>query len=91
MIKTILVIGGAGYIGANACKAIKQSGREPVVFDNLSSGHRHAVKWGDIIEGDIRNEAEIRAALDRVRPDAVMHFAANIEVGQGEKDPGAFY
>ena len=91
MIKTILVIGGAGYIGANACKAIKQSGREPVVFDNLSSGHRHAVKWGDIIEGDIRNEAEIRAALERVRPDAVMHFAANIEVGQGEKDPGAFY
>ena len=91
MIKKILVIGGAGYIGANACKVIRQSGREPIVFDNFSSGHRHAVKWGDMIEGDIRNETEIHAALDKVRPDAVMHFAANIEVGDGEKAPGTFY
>lgn len=91
MIKKILVIGGAGYIGANACKAIKMSGREPVVFDNFASGHRHAVKWGELIEGDIRNESDIRAALETVRPDAVMHFAANIEVGEGEKAPGAFY
>jgi UDP-glucose-4-epimerase GalE len=91
VIKKILVIGGAGYIGANACKAIKMSGREPVVFDNLFSGHRHAVKWGELIEGDIRDEAQIRAALERIRPDAVMHFAANIEVGEGEKAPGAFY
>lgn len=91
MIKRILVIGGAGYIGANACKVIRQSGREPIVFDNFSSGHRHAVKWGDMIEGDIRNETEIHAALDKVRPDAVMHFAANIEVGEGEKAPGTFY
>lgn len=67
------------------------SGREPVVFDNFSSGHRHAVKWGEVIEGDIRNEDQIRAALEKVRPDAVMHFAANIEVGEGEKAPGAFY
>ncbi len=67
------------------------SGREPIVFDNLASGNRHAVKWGELIEGDIRNEAEIRAALEVTRPDAVMHFAANIEVGEGEKAPGAFY
>jgi len=91
VIKKILVIGGAGYIGANACKAIKASDREPIVFDNFSSGHRHAVKWGELIEGDIRNESDIRAALERTRPDAVMHFAANIEVGEGEKAPGAFY
>ena len=91
MVHKILVIGGAGYIGANACKAIKASGRQPIVFDNFSSGHRHAVKWGPVIEGDIRDEHQIRAALDQVRPDAVMHFAANIEVGEGERLPGAFY
>lgn len=91
VIEKILVIGGAGYIGSNACKGIRESGREPIVFDNLSSGHRHAVKWGNLIEGDIRNEREIRAALETVRPDAVMHFAANIEVGQGEQEPGLFY
>ncbi|MEM7249151.1 MAG: redoxin domain-containing protein [Acidobacteriota bacterium] len=49
------------------------------------------MKWGELIEGDIRNESEIRAALEKTRPDAVMHFAANIEVGEGEKAPGAFY
>jgi UDP-glucose-4-epimerase GalE len=87
----VLIAGGAGYIGSHAAKALKLAGREPVVFDNLSSGHAHAVRWGPLVRGDIREAEAVRAALRAHRPDAVMHFAAKIEVGEGEKDPAGFY
>jgi UDP-glucose-4-epimerase GalE len=87
----ILVTGGAGYIGSHAAKALRLAGREPVVFDDLSCGHAHAVRWGPLVEGDIRDGEALRAAIRRYRPDAVMNFAARIEVGEGEKDPAHFY
>lgn len=87
----VLVVGGAGYIGSHICKALHARGEEPVVFDNLSSGHRHAVQWGELIEGDIRDSAALDAALARYRPGAVMHFAGCIEVGEGESDPLRFW
>jgi len=89
--KRVLVAGGAGYIGAHACKALALAGREPIVFDNMSSGHAHAVRWGPMVRGDIRNADQVRAAIREHKPDAVMHFAAKIEVGEGEKDPLGFY
>lgn len=87
----VLIAGGAGYIGSHAAKALRLAGREPVVFDNLSSGHEHAVRWGPLVRGDIRDADAVRAAIREHRPDAVMHFAAKIEVAEGEKDPVGFY
>ena len=87
----VLVVGGAGYIGAHVCKALAARGDEPIVFDNLSSGHAHAVKWGPLVEGDIRSATDLDRAFDAHRPDAVMHFAANIEVGDGERAPLLFW
>ena len=87
----ILIVGGAGYIGSHAAKAVRLSGREPVVFDDLSCGHEHAVRWGPLVKGDIRNADAVRAAIRTHKPSAVMQFAARIEVGEGEKDPAHFY
>lgn len=91
IVKRVLVVGGAGYIGSHTAKALRQAGREPIVFDDLSSGHEHAVKWGPLVRGDIRDADALRAAIRRHQPDAVMHFAARIEVGEGEKKPLHFY
>jgi UDP-glucose-4-epimerase GalE len=90
-LQRILIAGGAGYIGAHAAKAVRMAGREPIVFDDLSCGHEHAVKWGPLVRGDIRDAAAVRAAIRQYRPDAVMQFAARIEVGEGQKNPVHFY
>lgn len=90
-LKRILICGGAGYIGSHAAKALRQAGREPIVFDDLTSGHEHAVRWGPLVKGDVRNADALRAAIREHKPDAVMQFAARIEVGEGEKDPAHFY
>jgi UDP-arabinose 4-epimerase len=91
MVKRVLIAGGAGYIGSHAAKALRLSGREPIVFDDLSCGYAHAVKWGPLVRGDIRNADALRAAIREYKPDAVMNFAARIEVGEGEKNPSHFY
>ncbi len=78
----VRVTGGAGYIGAHACKALAQAGYTPVAFDNLSTGHRAAVKFGPLVEGDLLNRAAIDAALAEHVPIAVMHFAALSQVGE---------
>jgi UDP-arabinose 4-epimerase len=90
-IRRVLIAGGAGYIGSHAAKALWLAGREPIVFDDLSSGHAHAVRWGPLVRGDIRQADVLRAAIREHKPDAVMHFAARIEVGEGEKNPAHFY
>ena len=87
----ILVLGGAGYIGAHVCKAIAARGDTPIVYDNFSAGHRDFVQWGPMVEGDIRDPAILDRAFARFKPDAVMHFAASIEVGIGEREPLAFW
>lgn len=89
--QNILVVGGAGYIGSHICKVLAERGQYPVVFDNLSSGHRHAVKWGPLVEGDIRYAEALDRAFAEHRPEAVMHFAACIEVGEGEREPLRFW
>ncbi|MDF3363030.1 UDP-glucose 4-epimerase GalE [Sulfitobacter sp. Ks41] len=87
----VLVTGGAGYIGAHACKALAQAGYTPVAFDNLSTGHRAAVKFGPLVEGDLLNRAAIDAALAEHAPIAVMHFAALSQVGESMQDPGRYW
>ncbi len=88
---TVLVAGGAGYIGSHTCKALTAAGFTPVVYDNLSSGHRWAVRWGPLEIGDIRDEARLTEVLLRYRPAAVLHFAALIAVGESVIAPGKYY
>lgn len=89
--RKILVTGGAGYIGSHTCKALAQSGYLPVVYDNLSSGHEWAVKWGPLERGDILDRARLQDALQRHKPAAVVHFAAFAYVGESVTNPGKYY
>ena len=88
----IIVAGGAGYIGAHVCKTIEEHGGLPIVFDDFSAGHKHAIKWGPHVKVDLRDrDATFRAfkAHDSVK--TVVHLASSIEVGIGEKHPAEFY
>jgi UDP-glucose 4-epimerase len=87
----VLVTGGAGYIGAHACKSLARAGFDPVVFDNLSTGWKSAVKWGPLVQGDLMDRASIDAALAEHQPAAVMHFAALSLVGESMKEPGLYW
>ena len=87
----ILVTGGAGYVGAHACKALASRGFLPIVYDNLVHGHRESVKWGPLEVGDIADRAALDAVIERHRPVAVMHFAAFTYVGESVADPGKYY
>jgi UDP-glucose-4-epimerase GalE len=87
----VLVAGGAGYIGSHCCKELAREGHEAVVFDNLSKGHRELVRWGDFHPGDIGDPAALDDCLGSRRFDAVMHFAAFIEVGESVGDPLKYY
>ncbi|MBL9075803.1 UDP-glucose 4-epimerase GalE [Tabrizicola sp.] len=91
MAEKVLVTGGAGYIGSHACKALARAGFEPVVFDNLSTGWKGAVRWGPLVEGDLMDRASIDTALAEHRPAAVMHFAALSLVGESMRDPGRYW
>jgi UDP-arabinose 4-epimerase len=91
MSTSILVSGGAGYVGSHACKALAASGYAPVVYDNLSRGHAAAVRWGPLVEGDLADRARLVAALRQHRVSAVMHFAAFAYVGESVSDPETYY
>jgi UDP-glucose-4-epimerase GalE len=90
-LRTVLVTGGAGYIGSHAAKALVRAGYRVVVYDNLTAGHRGAVKYGELVTGDIGEVAAVRAALRRHEVFAVMHFAAFLDVGESVRDPGKYY
>ncbi len=87
----ILVTGGAGYIGSHACKALAQAGYTPIAYDNLVYGHRWAVRWGPLEQGDIADRPRLDAVLAYYQPAAVMHFAAYAYVGESVQDPGKYY
>lgn len=89
--KTIFVTGGAGFVGSHACKALFEAGYRPVVYDNLSRGHREAVQWGPLIRGDILDRASLEQALRDVQPAAVMHFAAYAYVGESMANPAMYF
>lgn len=89
--RTILVTGGAGYIGSHASKALAAAGYLPVVYDNLVTGHRSAVRWGPFEYGDINDRRRLDEVLLRHRPEAVIHFAAHAYVGESVENPGKYY
>ncbi|MGB3148602.1 MAG: UDP-glucose 4-epimerase GalE [Paracoccaceae bacterium] len=87
----ILVTGGAGFIGAHACKALAKAGHAPITYDNLSTGHADAVKWGPLLQGDVRDRESLTTALRQFRITTVMHFAASAYVGESVANPGLYY
>lgn len=90
--EAFIVAGGAGYIGAHVCKMISDRGGRPIVFDNFSAGHKHAVKWGPYVDVDLRDRAATLQAFEAHKTaHAVIHLASSIEVGIGEKNPAEFY
>jgi UDP-glucose 4-epimerase len=91
---TILVVGGAGYIGSHAVLALKQAGYEVVIFDNLEYGHRELVDRVldvELVVGDTRDPAALSSLFSTHKIDAVMHFAAYIAVGESVTEPGMYY
>ena len=89
--QNVLVTGGAGYIGSHACKALAQAGYNPVTLDNLSTGHRHAVRWGPMFEVDLRNTSAVERILREQRIEAVIHFAAHAYVGESMSEPAKYF
>ncbi len=88
---TVLVTGGAGYIGSHCCKALSEAGYRPVCFDNLSTGHRRFVQWGPLLEGDVQDQERLEAVFRSYDFAAVMHFAAVSAVGESVVDPQKYY
>ena len=91
MSKTVLVTGGAGYIGSHACKALAAAGYVPVTLDNLSTGWRDAVKFGPFVGADLLDRAALDAAFAEHKPVAVLHFAALSQVGEAMAEPGKYW
>jgi UDP-glucose-4-epimerase GalE len=85
----ILVTGGAGYIGSHAARALRRSGYEVIIYDNLSSGFHRLANGCELVEGDIADESKLRQVLTRV--DAVMHFAAHAYVGESVENPRKYF
>ena len=89
--ETILVVGGAGYVGSHTCLALSEAGYAPVVYDNLSNGHEEFVRWGPFERGDILDAERLDEVMARHRPAVIVHFAALIEVAQSTVDPLSHY
>jgi UDP-glucose 4-epimerase len=87
----ILVTGGAGYIGSHAVKALRQSGLDPVIFDNFSTGHRSFVRDTPCIEGDLRNPADLSKVFEQYAIEGVMHFAGRALVGESHEKPELYH
>ena len=88
---SVLVTGGAGYIGSHVCKSLKNSGYNPVVYDNLVTGNKHAIKWGDFEEGDILDKSRLEQVIKKHDIKAIIHMAAYIAVGESVVNPGKYY
>ncbi len=89
--KTVLVTGGAGYIGSHTCKLLDESGYTPVVYDNLVYGHEWAVKWGPLEQGDLLDNAKLTNVIKNYNPVGVIHFAAYADVDESVENPSKYY
>ncbi len=87
----VLVVGGAGYIGSHMVKMLLGAGHEVITLDNLSSGHRDAVLGGTFVEGDLADLGCLTQVFEQHKPEAVMHFASYIQVGESVRKPDIYY
>ncbi len=88
---SVLVTGGAGYIGSHVCKLLRAAGYIPVTYDNLSTGWEEAVKFGPLEKGDLRDKTRLDQVFADYNPSAVMHFAAFSQVGESMREPGLYW
>jgi UDP-glucose 4-epimerase len=91
MAGSVLVCGGAGYIGSHMTRLLAENGYDVTVFDNLKTGHREAARWGRLVEGDLADPQALAALFSSKRFEAVFHFAALIAVGESVAEPAAYY
>ncbi|WVT72860.1 UDP-glucose 4-epimerase GalE [Sinorhizobium chiapasense] len=91
MSRIILVTGGAGFIGSHTCKRLAEQDFVPVVYDNLSTGHRANVGWGPLVEGELEDTERLATTIRTFLPECVIHFAASAYVGESVEDPGKYY
>lgn len=89
--RPILVVGGAGFIGSHTAKQLHKQGFEPIVYDNLSTGHLTSVRWGPFVEGDILDTRHLAETIEKYMPAAVIHFAASAYVGESVDNPAKYY
>ena len=87
----ILVTGGAGYIGSHVVKMLGERGYDITVYDNLSTGHDWALLYGKLIRGDLADRGLLEKTVKELRPDAVIHFAASIQVEESVRKPLLYY
>jgi len=87
----VLVVGGAGYIGSHMVKMLLGAGHTVITLDNLSSGHRDAVLGGSFVEGDLADTECLNRVFEQHKPEAVMHFASYIQVGESVRKPDIYY
>ena len=87
----ILVTGGAGYVGSHTVRKLKEAGHDIVIFDNLSSGHRDAIKDFELFQGDLSEKSDLEKVFSQNKFDAVVHFAGSIEAGESMTDPKRFF
>ena len=91
MRSTVLVTGGAGFIGSQACRLLAEEGWSPVAFDNLSTGHADALGGLPLVKGDVRDAAAVADALVRHGAAAIIHFAAKAYVGESVQQPADYW
>lgn len=89
--RSVLICGGAGYIGSHMARMLAEGGHKVTVFDNLSTGHRQAAQWGDFVYGDLRNPESLDALFREREFDAVFHFSALIVVPESVRAPMKYY
>ncbi|MDP2279981.1 MAG: UDP-glucose 4-epimerase GalE [Nitrospirota bacterium] len=87
----ILVTGGAGYIGSHVVKALGEAGHAILTYDNLSTGNKWSVLYGELIAADLSDKETLKKTIVKFKPDAIMHFAASIVVSESVRDPLKYY
>lgn len=88
---SILITGGAGYIGSHCSKAVAEAGYRPIAYDNLSTGHKQFAQWGPLIVADVQDSDRIASVIREHNVLAVMHFAAFSSIGESVVDPQKYY
>ena len=91
MNKNVLVTGGAGYIGSHTCKELSRNGFTPIVFDDLSTGHKEFVKWGPLFIGDLKSKSDLKKVFDEYNIKLVIHFAAKANVKESVINPIEYF
>ena len=87
----VLVTGGAGYIGSHTAKLLARAGYRPIALDSLDTGHRWAVRWGPLVQGDLADFNLLREVIRAYDIQAVIHFAANAYVGESMRNPRKYF